>query len=348
METKAEPITVTTADLSERERFDYWRHAVASTFVPLRCEPPADFAPRMFNGRLRSLRLAGLQITEVSATPHVVTRSPKLISQSGGEFYKVNMQQDGNCMLAQDGREAALRPGDFAIYDTTRPYSIRLGRPYRTIVLLIPRRHLRISPDRVAELTARPISGQRGVGSLLSPFLTQFVASLDQFDNTCAVRLADNIVDLVDTLLVEHIDTASVYSDSSRRVLLLRIMAFIERQLREPSLDPVQIARAHSISTRYLHKLFHHEGITVAGWIRSRRLERCRRDLRDPSQRERPVSAVGARWGFVDAAHFSRVFRSAYGSSPTEYRAESDTSSIAVALENSLAAVTPREEGRTD
>ena len=36
---------------------------------------------------------------------------------------------------------------------------------------------------------------------------------------------------------------------------------------------------------------------------------------------ERPVAAVAARWGFVDAAHFSRAFKTTYGVSPSEYRA---------------------------
>jgi transcriptional regulator GlxA family with amidase domain len=32
------------------------------------------------------------------------------------------------------------------------------------------------------------------------------------------------------------------------------------------------------------------------------------------------VSAIAARWGLIDAAHFSRLFRAAYGLPPAEYR----------------------------
>jgi transcriptional regulator GlxA family with amidase domain len=32
------------------------------------------------------------------------------------------------------------------------------------------------------------------------------------------------------------------------------------------------------------------------------------------------VSAIAARWGLVNAAHFSRAFRTAYGLPPVEYR----------------------------
>ena len=49
--------------------------------------------------------------------------------------------------------------------------------------------------------------------------------------------------------------------------------------------------------------------------------EQTRQDLLDPALGDRPVSAVGARWGFPDAAAFSRAFRAAYGLPPGEYRA---------------------------
>jgi AraC-like DNA-binding protein len=32
------------------------------------------------------------------------------------------------------------------------------------------------------------------------------------------------------------------------------------------------------------------------------------------------VGAIAARWGLIDAAHFSRLFRAAYGLPPGEYR----------------------------
>jgi AraC-like DNA-binding protein len=74
------------------------------------------------------------------------------------------------------------------------------------------------------------------------------------------------------------------------------------------------------VSLRSLYKLFEGERTSVAGLIRERRLERCRRDLLDPWLAARPVSAIAARWGLPNAAHFSRAFRAAYGVPPVEYR----------------------------
>ena len=96
--------------------------------------------------------------------------------------------------------------------------------------------------------------------------------------------------------------------------------AFIEGGLADPGLTPAAVARAHHVSLRSLYKLFDRERTSVAGLIRERRLERCRHDLLDPALAARPVSAIAARWGLVDPAHFSRLFRATYGIPPLEYR----------------------------
>ncbi|KAB2337046.1 helix-turn-helix transcriptional regulator, partial [Actinomadura rudentiformis] len=71
--------------------------------------------------------------------------------------------------------------------------------------------------------------------------------------------------------------------------------------------------------------MFHAEGHTVAGWIRERRLEQCRRNLADPRLAARSIHAIAARWGFTSPAHFSQAFRTAYGLSPRQFRHQCST-----------------------
>ena len=108
----------------------------------------------------------------------------------------------------------------------------------------------------------------------------------------------------------------------SRAEILLNIQSYIEAHLGDSDLDPEEIARASFISTRYLHKLFEAEGTSVCRWIRSQRLERCRRDLLDPALSHETILAIASRWGLPGPQHFSRLFRSAYGCSPSELRRE--------------------------
>jgi AraC-like DNA-binding protein len=102
--------------------------------------------------------------------------------------------------------------------------------------------------------------------------------------------------------------------------MLTTVQGFIQQNLGDPGLSPAAVAAAHHMSLRSLHQLVHDEGLTVAGWIRARRMERCRRDLSDPAMESRPVAAIAARWGFSSAADFSRAFRAAHGMPPAEYR----------------------------
>lgn len=108
-----------------------------------------------------------------------------------------------------------------------------------------------------------------------------------------------------------------------QHALMAQIHAFIRENLGDPRLTPAAIAADQHISLRYLHKLFQRDGHTVAGWIRERRLEQCRRDLADPRLAARPIHAIATRWGFTSPAHFSRTFRDAYGFSPRQFRHQS-------------------------
>jgi AraC-like DNA-binding protein len=128
-------------------------------------------------------------------------------------------------------------------------------------------------------------------------------------------------LDLLIVALAERLDRrAAIAPDTRRRALLASVQSFIDRRLADPELSPSKIAAANHISLRYLHKLFETQETTVARWVRQRRLERCRRDLLDPALGHWSVSAIGARWGLMNATHFSRAFRAAYGMPPTAYR----------------------------
>jgi AraC-like DNA-binding protein len=183
---------------------------------------------------------------------------------------------------------------------------------------------LGLPQQRPAGLTATRLPGEAGgTAALIGPFLVQAAGLLDEVDTSglgVGMRLPGN-VDLLGTVLAERLDAAPEDPDTAHRALMLQITAFIEEHLGETDLAPAQIAAAYHISLRQLHKLFHASGTTVVGWIRQRRLEHCGHDLRDPSCASRSVAAVGARWGYPDPAHFSRLFKATYGVGPRDYRA---------------------------
>ncbi|MFI9122328.1 helix-turn-helix domain-containing protein [Streptomyces bikiniensis] len=122
-------------------------------------------------------------------------------------------------------------------------------------------------------------------------------------------------------ILAHHLERdGDLPPESRQQVLFLRISAYVQEHLGDPDLGPAHIAAAHHISVRHLHRVFRQYDTTVAEFVRARRLDKCRRDLADPFLREIPIHAVAARWGFVQPAAFSRLFRTNTGLTPTEYR----------------------------
>lgn len=303
--------------IDQADSFSGWRRLISNSFVPLETEPVRS---GRFNGRIGGRRLQDFGMMEVDAAAHTVVRTPELVAAGGAGHYKLNLQLGGHALLLQDGRETVMRPGDLAIYDTQRPYTLTFDEDFRTLVLMFPQHLLGLSPEDVAELTAvRMGKGQR-LGDAVVPFVNQIGDMLPTLEGPIGYRLAMNVVDLLSTLLADEIYSRPDQAADGNARLLRRIQHHIDANLANPSLSPPAIAAAHYVSTRTLHQLFADNGHTVAGWIRERRLERCRRDLLDPLYANVPVSAIGTRWGLADAAHFSRTFRSVYGASPSQYR----------------------------
>jgi len=301
---------------SVAETFDHWKHLVAESFVPLAART-ADVEG--FRGQMRARVLDRMSVVEVSATSHEVHRTPALIAQAGERYFKLNLQLEGTGLLIQDNREALLRPGDLAIYDTNRPYTLAFEDEARMMVVMFPCDALSLPTDYVGQLAAVRMAGSTGLSGIVGQFIRQLSENLEVLSGPSGSRLATNALDLVSTMLHAEMDIAPDRM-KPQALLAVSVREYIEANLSDPQLSPASIAAAHFISTRHLHNVFHESGTTVASWIRSQRLDGTRRELRDPLHAGKSVGTVAASWGFLDAAHFSRIFRDAFGVSPSDWR----------------------------
>jgi AraC-like DNA-binding protein len=311
--------TFRAADQPVTARREYWHHVVTEALgsLRLRVTGPLDERDRMVVGEVGAVRIGALWTGHAGGAD----RTSRHLRTSDPDVCKIDILVGGSGVVAQDGREAQLRRGDLTFVDLSRPACWRMSAAAHILAVVFPRSLLPLSQDQLAQITAVSVPGDRGAGALISPLAHGLVECLDDYDPADGARLGTALVDLVTVALAGRLDRSrQVPPDTRQRALLRRIHAFIELQLHDADLSPATIAAAHYISVRYLHRLFAAECSTVAGWIRQRRLERCRRDLLDPALRDRPVSAIGARWGFTSAAHFSRVFRTAYDLTPATFR----------------------------
>ncbi|WTG15339.1 helix-turn-helix domain-containing protein [Streptomyces sp. NBC_01589] len=310
-------MVLTTASVPDGDKVAYWRDAVGKALVPMIVAPRGD-GP--FSGRITTDRLGCLRVSTMEADAKRVSRTPELIARSSEALVAVGIQVSGTATLIQDGRRAEVGEGDLVMYDTARPYSFDYPERFSTHVFQLPHRALGVSDADILRVSGTVIGPADGFGAVLQPFLSTLATSTHSYSPAVGGKLANSVIDLFATLVAEGTRQVLSDADTARSHLVLRIRNHIDRNLRDPALSPEAIAKAHHVSVRYLHRIFEGEGITVGRLIQQRRLEECARELARRGRTNPTVSAVAQRWGFVSPAHFSRVFRTAYGLSPREWR----------------------------
>jgi AraC-like DNA-binding protein len=309
--------THSTENVDPHGQLAAWQELLSRVFFPMRIEGAHR---SRFVGAVSSAALGDLQLSEVSAESEVVRRTARLAAVDDNDHYAIAVQRSGSYRISHDGRDTVVGPGDFTIYDCTRPWEMRFQAQHSTLVTLIPRAALPFSPRDMEPLTAAKISGDRGVGALVRPLLLQLADDPRQYQAVTS-RVSVITLSLIGTLVGELLGPSPASREAEQNSLLWRIKAYIEANLGDPDLSPSSVATAHHISLRTLHNLFRDEQTTVGALIRHRRLERCHRELADPLLSNEPIQVIAARYGLINPAYFSRLFRSYYGMSPSDVRA---------------------------
>lgn len=298
------------------DRIAYWREVVCKTFVALDCRSALR---DRFRGSIASHDAGGLSLTRVDADAQTVARTRTLIARSSDDVMLVSLAIHGDGRVVQDGRDARLSPGDFALYDTTRPYELLFDAPFTQWVLKVPRAALRRRLGVPEALTAARVSGVTPLGRLTQGFLTDFAALPVTTPRLTQERLAGQALDLIAMALTEHAPTRA-RQGGHRTVLAVRMHSFVEQHLHRADLNGTAIAGAFRMSARSVRDVFAAQGTTPGRYILARRLKRARVLLADPAQRRRTIGEIAYAVGFADLPHFSRSFRVAFGHSPREAR----------------------------
>lgn len=277
--------------------------------------------PDEFHGTVACHRLGELDCDWIHASRHSADHTSKDICLGDAANVLIGVVTSGSVWVSQDGRETELGPGEFAIRDSARPYSLAFESSFSQLVIRLPRRLLRQRFGSFEQLTAVKLSGIQPVGKLASDFMIN-AGRLRLTDPTGleAQRLALQVVDLLGIVMSMAAETRGLQSISTHcSALLYRAKGFIETHL-ETELTPSIMAAELHCSTRYVHSLFASEGTTFGRYVLERRLAQCRVEL-ERSHEHRDIGEIAYAWGFASLSHFSRSFKHRFNVSPSEYRA---------------------------
>lgn len=309
-----DPEVWSTGRVAPQRQFDCWRQFVVDAHMRWEIRP---FACDRFPAFIRQGRFDGFRVTHLTSEHGgiVGTRGAREIARDDEAFYNLIYIAEGSIELEIGQRALPLHHGHFALWDTTRPMRFTTGPGLRQITLAVPQDVLRCALPRADDYVGHIVDARSGLGQAFAARLVGLDQRFGALPRASAARtLAESVELLAGTLCAR----VPVTTSRGSFALLRQLMDHIERRLDDPELDTRGIARANGISERHLHRVFDGLGTTPAGWIRQRRLERCRREIVDP--RGASITDIAYRWGFREPGTFSKVFRREFGLSPRELR----------------------------
>nr|WP_315528478.1 helix-turn-helix domain-containing protein [uncultured Achromobacter sp.] len=295
-----------------------WQESISSTFVPL--EVSAVF-PTRFRNSVAVGCLGWMQVSELHSSAQRVRRSKLLAARSEEAGYKVTLQLAGRSEIRQSNRTALLMPGEWSIYDTTRPYEVDVDDGAHFLVMQVPGKQTEAWQPYMQNAVARNFSGQHGCGRMAMDLLRVALGEHAHLSESAARDAANAVLQMMGLDISERAGGQAEQDQAGlKQAQLRRVQQHILENLHDPALSPASAAAAFRMSRRYLYNLFALAATTPADFILSARLERSRDALCDATQSVRQIGDIAYRFGFSDAARFSHAFRKRYGASPSEYR----------------------------
>lgn len=305
-------------EVPQREKFDHFAGLVDEVFCPMQCQPHPENAGS-FDARIEATDLGNIKLARVCTTPVLVRRRKQDIGQMCDAPYLIKFQLQGEAFWSQRNKDVHLRPGDFVICSTSEPYTLRFDGLYQMPVLAVAEpvmRRLTPDPD---QFLGRRMPRDDAACSLLSSFVAQVVQRLPTLPEPMIERVETNILNLLGGVLSTHGRTAA-QAQVSRDQHIRNIKGFIADNLRNRRLGPAMIAQAFCVSTRYVHKVFAEESLTLNRYIQSTRLDACYHSLIDPKLAHLSITDIALYWGFYDLPHMTRCFKKTYGATPKGVR----------------------------
>jgi AraC family transcriptional regulator, positive regulator of tynA and feaB len=299
-----------------RHRLDDWADILAATHLAFEVHP-TDQTPSEFRGAVTRRPIGDLMLVDCAASPFLGHRGPAVMTPETEQEDILGFQFvcKGIETVREGARVLALTPGNVVLWDGHQPTDVEIVEPFHKRTLLFPRERVLAVCPRLAELRALPPLDGSGAARLLVRYMNALALEQPWLEGAAGVAAANAALELLRAAVEPCVPTTRA---ATREAMRAEIRRYVRTHLQDPALGPASIARAYAVSVRALHALFEDVDESVAGMVRSERLARCLEDLQRPNGGS--VTDIAFRWGFCDAAHFSRVFKRAFGTTPSEVR----------------------------
>lgn len=308
------PVDLQLEDLEPTDRLDVLSARMRAAPVPLELRP---LQPLDVRATTRVADLGRVHLLSTEATGAWVCRTARLTRDATEPQLLVSVLERGATSVASQQGTVAVRPGDIVVNSTLVPYAVAFTGTVRH-TFSVSYADLGLPRSVVHPALGTPLGADHPLAPGVAAFLTHLARTRELSTTQHGQALQDPIVSLVRALVATSAGDEFRARGPMAETVGQRAEQYIRMHFVEPSLTPARVAAAHGISLRYLYRVMSDLGFSPSGLIRDLRLDACARVL--ASSGPTRISAVAYNHGFVDQAHFTRVFRRRFGCTPTQWR----------------------------
>lgn len=274
----------------------------------------------------------GVNLNDISLYKHdgiglgSFIRTIRGIHEDGVRDFIVSIPLHARTYLLRDSKETCCEPGAFRILSLAKPFSasatgFHSRDQFSLLVARVSGAALRKEVPGIDDMPNIPIKIRSGTGLIMKSLIEVGLAEgkalsppfAQDFSKTVIRSIANAVLDAPEF----EQEQAQQHKTSFERILESARL-FIETNLSNPLLDNALVASHCKVSERYLQRAFSSLDLKVAAYIRERRLQQCRADLKNPKMYNHSIADMAMRWGFENAGSFSRAYKERFGRSPSE------------------------------
>ena len=310
-------LEVDTGKLPANDRFAAWASQIAHS-----CEVEAAPDVRATH-RAHSMAwsIGGLVVSKLDCAPQTLKLLPPGRRQTDPETIQLRVYHGGRSRGLANGVPFETRAGEVHAFDMGRPF-LNVTEGARFTSVFLPHALVGFDPSR---------NGAHGMLAKDCPAARMLASATMALAETChttdgamKTTLVAGYIGLFKALVLGEMKDPDVRRafEVARKAELKQ---FIEANLSDPDLSVEAVCRAFGASRATVYRDFAEDG-GIRTYIRLRRLEAARRDLKAAPLARGRVRRIAERWGFENQSHFTRAFREAFGLAPGDVVPGDETS----------------------
>ncbi|MGH7099355.1 MAG: helix-turn-helix domain-containing protein [Stellaceae bacterium] len=303
-------------------RSAFWRDA---SLRGLEIHEPADAAGGPFDANIRRLIAPEGRLIDLRTISGGLGRTSRLCRADGIDdiVLILTLSGDGAGWFGDPDQATRLSANRSLLHlrDEGRPFAVRWTRAdNHTLHLDLPRADFdKRTLNRILAGNGAWLSSG-GLAPMLAAQMRALAEIAPNLDPAARAAGLSAVLDLAATVLRLEFGSASPESEVCEDGMLIAAQALIRRRFASPDLSPEEIAHRLGCSRAHPYRLFARHGLTVAGYLRETRLQRCRAALAAAGPREM-VGDIAFRCGFDNPVYFAHLFYQRFGMRPSEAHA---------------------------